>query len=204
VFKTLRKGFTLIELLIVIAIVAVLAAVVVLTLNPAELLKQARDSNRLNDITTLKNAISLYLSDVSTPALTTTTGAGVVQASGPTCYVSTTSTGMATQCGGYFGATYLTVASGSGVPVRLVDGTGWIPVNFNAMTTNPLSNLPVDPTNSATYYYSYAASSTNTTFELDTKMESQKYASSSSNVVSTDGGNNASVYEGGNSPGLIL
>ena len=33
-----RKGFTLIELLIVIAIIAVLSVVVILSLNPAELL----------------------------------------------------------------------------------------------------------------------------------------------------------------------
>ncbi|MBI5221157.1 MAG: prepilin-type N-terminal cleavage/methylation domain-containing protein, partial [Candidatus Liptonbacteria bacterium] len=37
------KGFTLIELLVVIAIIAILAAVVILTLNPGQLLKQARD-----------------------------------------------------------------------------------------------------------------------------------------------------------------
>ena len=195
-FKTLKKGFTLIELLIVIAIVAVLAAVVVLTLNPAELLKQARDSNRLNDMTTLKNAISLYLSDVANPALTTSTP------SGNTCYTST-GTIAGAGCGGYFQAAWLTVGSG-GLPIRLVDGTGWIPVNFNLMTSNPLSNLPTDPVNNSVYYYAYAASSTNSTFELDAKMESQKYASSTSNVVSTDGGNAASVYEGGNSPGLVF
>ena len=61
-----RKGFTLIELLVVIAIIAVLAVVVVLTLNPAELLRQARDSNRLSDFATMKSAISLYATDVAT------------------------------------------------------------------------------------------------------------------------------------------
>src|SRR3989338_2108717 len=48
------KGFTLIELLVVIAIIAVLAVAVILTLNPAELLKQARDSTRVSDMSTLK------------------------------------------------------------------------------------------------------------------------------------------------------
>ena len=47
-----KKGFTLIELLIVIAIIAILAVVVVLVLNPAELLRQSRDSQRLSDIST--------------------------------------------------------------------------------------------------------------------------------------------------------
>src|SRR5579863_4498952 len=64
--KNSRKGFTLIELLVVIAIIAVLAVVVVLTLNPAELLRQARDSNRISDFATLKSALSLYAEDVNT------------------------------------------------------------------------------------------------------------------------------------------
>ncbi|HEY4525527.1 MAG TPA: prepilin-type N-terminal cleavage/methylation domain-containing protein, partial [Candidatus Paceibacterota bacterium] len=45
-----RKSFTLIELLIVIAIVAILSTVVIITLNPAELLRQSRDSVRLSDL----------------------------------------------------------------------------------------------------------------------------------------------------------
>jgi len=61
-----QKGFTLIELLVVIAIIAILAVVVVLTLNPAELLRQARDSNRISDFATIKSTISLYQEDVST------------------------------------------------------------------------------------------------------------------------------------------
>ena len=59
------KGFTLIELLIVIGIIAVLAVVVLLTLNPAELLRQARDSNRVSDLASLNSALSYYLADVS-------------------------------------------------------------------------------------------------------------------------------------------
>lgn len=65
------KGFTLIELLLVIAIVAILSAIVLLYLNPAELIKQARDSNRFSDLDTLKRAISVYLSDVTNPSLGT-------------------------------------------------------------------------------------------------------------------------------------
>ena len=45
-----RESFTLIELLVVLALVAILSVVVILTLNPAELIKQARDSNRLSDL----------------------------------------------------------------------------------------------------------------------------------------------------------
>jgi type IV pilus assembly protein PilA len=43
-----KAGFTLIELLIVIGVLAILATVVVLVLNPTEMFKQARDSQRLS------------------------------------------------------------------------------------------------------------------------------------------------------------
>ncbi|MCK9187118.1 MAG: prepilin-type N-terminal cleavage/methylation domain-containing protein, partial [Candidatus Colwellbacteria bacterium] len=56
-------GFTLVELLIVIAILAVLAAAVVIVLNPAELLAQARDSQRITDMKTLKDSIDIWVVD---------------------------------------------------------------------------------------------------------------------------------------------
>ena len=49
----------MIELLVVLALVAILSVVVVMTLNPAELLKQARDSNRFSDISTINTALNL-------------------------------------------------------------------------------------------------------------------------------------------------
>src|SRR3989344_3694005 len=55
-----RTGFTLIEMLVVIGVVAVLSVVVVLVLNPAELLKQSRDSNRLSDLARINKALSVY------------------------------------------------------------------------------------------------------------------------------------------------
>ena len=60
-----KKGFTLIELLIVIGILAILIAAVVVVLNPAQLLKQARDSQRMSDVGSLESAINLYLATVN-------------------------------------------------------------------------------------------------------------------------------------------
>ena len=57
----MKKGFTLIELLIVIAILAILATTVVLVLNPAQILAQARDAQRISDLSSIKSAIALYL-----------------------------------------------------------------------------------------------------------------------------------------------
>ncbi len=62
-FSQPTKGFTLIELLVVIAILAVLMSVVVITINPAEMLKKSRDSRRVSDLDALRTALNLYLSE---------------------------------------------------------------------------------------------------------------------------------------------
>lgn len=202
--KISKKGFTLIELLIVIAIIAILAVIVVLTLNPAELLRQSRDSNRVSDFATLKSAISLYVVDNAIPNLASTTlGYGA-------CYLSTTQgNGTTTAKCGVFTNTYPSGnSSTTSVLYRKNDSTGWLPVNFSQLSYgSPLSVLPVDPTNNANYYYAYAATTTASGyyFELDAFMESKKYnASGTNDVVSTDGGDNNAAYEVGSQPKLNL
>ncbi len=54
-----KKGFTLIELLIVIAIIAILAAVVYVALDPLSRFRSARDSKRWEEVGTILNAIKL-------------------------------------------------------------------------------------------------------------------------------------------------
>jgi len=185
-----NKGFTLIELLVVLAIVAILSVVVILTLNPAELLKQARDSNRVSDLSTLKSAISLYLADYSTPFVGTST----------LCYISlSTQSATTTKCG-VFTIAAVTNTTTTAANLRKVDGTGWIPVNFAAISSGaPIGNLPVDPVNTASLYYAYGATST-LTFEIDAFMESTKYA----NYMLNDGGNTDYAYEVGTTPGLAI
>jgi prepilin-type N-terminal cleavage/methylation domain-containing protein len=183
-----ERGFTLIELLVVLAIVAILSVVVILTLNPTELLKQARDSNRLSDLGTLKSAISLYLADVSPPFIGTSTN----------CYISTPSTVTSTNpthCG-VFSATGQTSAYVTSTVAnnRNVNNTGWIPINFGAISSGvPLGNLPVDPLNTNTYFYAYAATTTNNGFEATAILESIKYIP----LMSTDGGSTSTAYEVG-------
>lgn len=198
-----QKGFTLIELLVVIAIIAILAVVVVLTLNPAQLLAQARDSNRISDFATLKSALTLYATDVSTSTPMYGSGADTLFTANPTATATislytTTSTsavtpqttwGFSTSTGGY--ASLATNTS------RSVSGSGWIPVNLSAISAGaPISAWPVDPVNSGEYMYIYGASTT--VFKLDAHMESSKYITNGPNdVESTDGGSNPGSYEAG-------
>lgn len=54
------KGFTLIELLIVIAILGILAAAVLVAINPGKRTRQAQDAKRKNDIGALATEVQGY------------------------------------------------------------------------------------------------------------------------------------------------
>lgn len=55
----MRKGFTLIELLIVIAIIAILAAVVFVALDPLTRFQDSRDASRWSDISAVLDSIKV-------------------------------------------------------------------------------------------------------------------------------------------------
>lgn len=52
-----RKGFTLIELLVVIGIIGILAAVVLVAVNPGRQFSSARDTQRRADLYSITNAV---------------------------------------------------------------------------------------------------------------------------------------------------
>lgn len=181
-----KKGFTLIELLIVIGILGILAAAVVVVMNPAQLLAQARDAQRTQDLASVSSAISLYLTTATTPTL----GAQDTSTADVVCGFSTT------PC----------VVDAT----RETSGSGWVVVNLDNTTGgSPLSTLPIDPTNSATYQYAYVGDNTNKTFELNGRLESTKYRGN----MATDGGDDSTCatyveetcyYEVGNDPSLNM
>lgn len=58
-----KKGFTLIELLVVIGIVVILAAIVLVAVNPGRQLSTARNAQRSSDVNTILNAVNQYMVD---------------------------------------------------------------------------------------------------------------------------------------------
>lgn len=194
--QALKKGFTLIELLIVIAILAILGSAVVVVLNPAEILAQTRDGTRVSDLNTLRNAINNYL--VNTTQSPPNLG---LCAAGGRC------TADPGALNGPFTSTTCALQAGTGVT-----GTGWVDINFGTVTGgSPIAALPLDPTNSATYFYGYMCSGGTGGYvvELDTRLESVKQRGK----MTADGGNKNTCtsftettcfFEIGTDPGLDL
>lgn len=205
------KGFTLLELLIVIAILAILSVTLVLVLNPAESLKKSRDTQRMSDLATLKTALGLYITTVTNPDLTTDVvdnnrcylnGAGT-----KTVFYSTT-----------MGSDTAVAETGTAVGsiTTTTDGLGWLPVNLDAIAGgSPISNLPLDPSNTFAnggstadaitndaLVYRYACNASNITFELNAKLESAAFVTDD-NKAAKDGGNNALLYEVGTAINIL-
>jgi prepilin-type N-terminal cleavage/methylation domain-containing protein len=96
-----KKGFTLIEILVVIGLIAILAAIVLIAINPAKQFAQARNSQRVSNVQTILNALGQDLADhkgvsscTISASTTIGTGAGKLDLSG--CLGSYISNGIPT------------------------------------------------------------------------------------------------------------
>jgi len=225
-----QNGFTLLELLIVIAIIAILSVVLILVLNPAESLKKSRDTQRLSDLSTLKTALGVYLTDVNQPDLdaaianhcftvpvnTVAKISYSAQIADVAC-TAVVAVGTDVTSSGTFSAVDFCRYVGT-TGASAIDGTGWVPVALSGVNGgSPLSNLPLDPTNtvavatvpaSTDLVYRYACQNRSaggkpaSVFEVDAQLESDAYTVTTDKRTQ-DGGDNVNYFEVGNSLRLI-
>lgn len=142
------RGFTLIEMLVVVFLIIILFGVVLLIVNPVEVVKKGRDSHRLSDLKTLEQAVS--------SAVNYGIQQGISQ-SQILCGATSPCSGLSTDAN-----------------ARNNDGTGWVKVNLKNYSTVNFGVLPIDPVNNSNWHYTY--SSNGTDWEIATKMESKSYA----------------------------
>jgi prepilin-type N-terminal cleavage/methylation domain-containing protein len=184
------EGFTLIELLLVVAILAILSTVVVVVINPAELLKQTRDAIRLSDLGAINKTLSI--SQVNAIPLGSST---IIYISIPDTSAACANLGLPTPPPGW---SYQCAPSSA---YRNANGTGWIPVNFNLIPGgSSLGALPIDPVNTTNsgLYYLYVPGSPK--WAIAASLESQKYLPKAAN----DGGYDPGRYEIGTDLSLIV
>ena len=178
-----QASFTLIELLITLAVIAILMTVVVISINPSEMMKRNRDVRRLADLNSLNKAIQLF--QISLP-YASLGDSNTVYVSIPDTSSSCANLGLPPLPSGW------SYKCSSPQNYRKIDGTGWIPLNFTSMDIgSPLAALPIDPVNSTSSgnYYTYV---TGGSWALTALLESRKEIE---NTARKDGGYDPERYE---------
>jgi len=111
--------------------------------------------------------------------------------------IETGTTSAAVQCG-----TPMTCSSTQ--TMANTPALNWLHIDFTTMPSgSPIARVPVDPVNSAVYYYNFRSSTTATNFEIDCKLESKYYTVGDTRINDKDGGNNADRYETGSDLSLL-
>lgn len=141
-----------------------------------------QDSTRTSDLATIKSALSLYGADVVNAKFCK--DKNTIYASAP----------IKVPVGWKLGPN---------IGSQKVDGTGWIPVNLNDISSGaPISQFFIDPKNDPLkkLVYIYACDPASSGFEVNALLVSDKFVP----VMASDGGDDPKVYEVGTSPGLKL
>jgi prepilin-type N-terminal cleavage/methylation domain-containing protein len=85
--KQRQGGFTLLEVLLVVAVIAILAGIVIIAINPGKNLGDTRNSQRSADVNTIINAVYQYSIDNNgtLPAAITTTAQEICMTGATPC-----------------------------------------------------------------------------------------------------------------------
>lgn len=199
----IQKGFTLLELLIVIAILAILGAVAIFVLNPAETLRETRDTQRISDLATMKTALALYITkSTSTVYLDGNSNINCVGGATPKVFYSVPSDTTQITDITFDASAFTSSSQATAANYTLTDGNGWIKANLSALVGgSPISDMPTDPTNSigtasavtsTDLVYRFVCRN-DSTFEINAQLESTALGTRKSR----DGGNNSNFYEVG-------
>ncbi len=119
-------GFTLLEILLVIAMLGIMAAIVIVAINPQRQLSQARDAARRSDVNTIAKGLEQYFIDSGNYPTVITPQYQEICATG------------APDCTGYIDLSDLTPVYWSSIPVdpqAVYPGTGYEVAVFNSKAT---------------------------------------------------------------------
>ncbi len=156
------QGFTLIELMVVIAIIAILAVVGMAIYSVVN--ARARDAIRLSDFANISQAIHLTIHNSS-------------NLSADLCF------NTQAPCSG--------ISTSSDPNIRKTNGSGWIKVNLDQDNLANFDNLPIDPLNDSSFFYSYSSDGTN--WRIEAVLESDSYK----DRMQSDNGSDPNKYEVG-------
>lgn len=206
-----RRGFALIDVAVVTGVVALLGATAAFVLNPADLLKESRDVERISALGKMNAAMGLLFATsdwrpargvCAESAATSTSPLGEALWKGldmsvpvPRCYQHAPSS--VARCEERYEAPISGAVSAS----RKNDGSGWVPMNLSrAAGGTLLAEWPIDPKEDGMNFYSFVCrkNGDSVKWEFAAHMESARYAAGGpDDVESTDGGNRPGLLEVG-------
>jgi type II secretory pathway pseudopilin PulG len=198
-----QRGLTYVELIIVLALFSLILGLMATIFKLKSQFILARDFQRLKDANFLNSALNFYFrnayqADGDGPYLENM----AIDEATPTIFVSIPSSDPFNFSSFVYNSKTYYFYRTDKLSYRKINGTGWLPINFEDMKSYLIDTLPVDPLNmvwsdTGSYYgYNYAFKKEPLGYEISIFLESSRFNKGGSNdKVSTDGGNDEKALE---------